>query len=170
MQIYAAIWPLARPPTTPPWLLLGIYILHLVAATFAIISLTLHPHLRTIANIIAATLTTLTCLVLIGIASTYPLVAPISTPPDSDSDTVAPEQTQPESPEDKLNLFAWVTFTWVESLLARSKAGKLEYSDIWTLPPVMQAAGVRSSASAFRSVVSLCSWIFTERNATAKSA
>lgn len=133
--------PLLRPPTTPSYTLFTIYLLHLISSGLGFISLSLHHSGPILARSLVLFITTASSLVLIGVTLSLPMT---DAPPPEDTATFL------ASPEDRVSLWAWITFTWVGSLLDRSAKGKLEYSDIWKLAPVMQAQGVRATARGFR--------------------
>ncbi|KAF5368585.1 hypothetical protein D9758_002189 [Tetrapyrgos nigripes] len=124
---YASVRIIVKRPSTPPYLLILFSCIHL---TFALLDIFL-PFKRTsipldIAVIVAAS-------VFIWVAGTLPLQ---STPPGasiaSAKDIPSVNQT---SPEDGVNLWQWLTFSFIEPILSLAQTKTLNDEDVWSLPP-----------------------------------
>lgn len=151
IQLYASISLLRHPPVTAPYLHFVLYILYTIATLLALITFVLHPpHASDYTfSAIALGLHLITCIALILITITFPL-SPPSPAKAAEVTDEGKESPLLESPEGSVSLGAWITFSWVGSLIRQGGVKKLETADIWELSGTMKAEEVRRSARQLR--------------------
>ncbi|KAH9906597.1 ABC transporter type 1, transmembrane domain-containing protein [Fomitopsis serialis] len=130
--LYIVLRVLFKPPVTPPYLLIVLYLVH---ATIALVDLLQ----RFIADERNAALTTLVLLqlawptALAWVAGSLPLRSVLP------AQNVAKHADVPTSaatmPEDSVTLWSWSTFSFVEPLFKVATARTLDEADVWSLSP-----------------------------------
>lgn len=149
-QLYAALEPLARPPTTVPYLLFTLYIAFTVTALLETLSFTLHLPTDLTLPLSLLALNLAACVTLLGTTLSFRLSNPTA-PPTAKTG----EKAALENPEGDVTLASWLAFSWVSPLIQAGARAKLGYGDVWKLSGTMQAEEVRRSARATGCVPSL---------------
>lgn len=171
-QVYVASIAFFRPPLAAPFVIFFFLIAHIVVALFRLVSLSLHlppPSSRAIPIALLSTnLASLTGL--LAIVLSYRLSVPdpdVLKPPPvpvAATGTVPADTISLPSPENDVTLFAWISFSWVGTIIRAGGVKRLGYADIWHLAPTMASEGVRRSAMELKCVPSLPKCFVGEAN------
>ncbi|KDQ16443.1 hypothetical protein BOTBODRAFT_186497 [Botryobasidium botryosum FD-172 SS1] len=158
--LYAVLRPLLRLHTSsPPYDLFALYLVHLTAAIVEL-GAAFYDRYTVGAplpqkNVLAIMATHFIVLfILISVMLCTPMAIP--------SNRVDKEKIGTEiSPEDYTTLWGWITFSWIEPLIARGTKSTLNEADVWSLSPTLQSKLVftKFNESKFKGG-SLIRWIF----------
>ncbi|GAA6016442.1 hypothetical protein JCM11491_002414 [Sporobolomyces phaffii] len=146
-------------PCPAPLLNFNFYLLHLVFLSFHYISLALHPRRRSPLDAALTASHTVAVFAALTVTLRMPLSLsagdyvrlPTGEPNDA---AAAPDEPSVDSkdkvylpsPEPRVTLFQWVVFSWIGPLIAKGKAKKLGYGDVWQLPFEMSSVGIRETS------------------------
>ncbi|THV07466.1 P-loop containing nucleoside triphosphate hydrolase protein [Dendrothele bispora CBS 962.96] len=124
---YASFRTILKPPKTPPYLLILFACVHIVLALLDVVF-----QLRN-APVVFDVVVILAALVFLWVSGTLPLQ---STPPGVNvaKPTDVPS-TYLTSPEDGVDLWQWLTFSFIEPILNLAQKRTLNDEDVWKLPP-----------------------------------
>ncbi|KAH8109668.1 hypothetical protein DFH11DRAFT_1843160 [Phellopilus nigrolimitatus] len=138
--LYAAVKPLVKPVTTPPYDLFALFIVHFVGAVLLLGGVFFDHHVygdalpsRLIVAAYALNLTAAS--VLLIVVFSRPLAAPSSRVAKDDIGLHI-------TPEDYTSLWGWTSFNWIQPLITRGTRTTLNEDDVWNLSITMQARPV----------------------------
>ncbi|KAI0687745.1 P-loop containing nucleoside triphosphate hydrolase protein [Cytidiella melzeri] len=132
VQMYATGRLLMKPPCTPPYFLLLFYAANVLSGLADLIAAILGPKEelgKIVLDLLRATIPT----ILLWIAGTFPLeeILPCSNAA-SDKDIPSINLTMPE---DNLNLWSWMTVSYVSPIFKVAMSRTLDEPDVWSLSP-----------------------------------
>ncbi|KAK7465464.1 hypothetical protein VKT23_005441 [Stygiomarasmius scandens] len=124
---YSSFRVISKPPVTPPYLLISYACIHIILALFDIVLQSKRASVAFDAVVILA------ASAFVWVCGTLPLQA---VPPGI---TIARPKDIPSvyltSPEDGVNLWQWLTFSFIEPILDVAQKRTLNDEDVWKLPP-----------------------------------
>ncbi|KAH8100998.1 P-loop containing nucleoside triphosphate hydrolase protein [Cristinia sonorae] len=129
---YAFFRVLAKPPVTPPYLLIIFYMTHALVVVMDIYGLFQMEGKHVGLSVIAA-LRLAVPMFLTWIAGTYPL-EPILPAKNVASGSDIPSNTL-AMPEDRATLWSWCTFSFVEPIFGIANQRTINEPDVWSLSP-----------------------------------
>ncbi|CAK5280326.1 unnamed protein product [Mycena citricolor] len=130
--IYTALRLTLQPPSTPPYLSLTFALLQCIWPLVELFIDLVRAGTRS-SLYVSASLRIVAPVIFVSILSSLP-VAPI-VPARNVAGTKDVSSSSLSCPEDKVTLFEWSTFTFVEPLLSAADKGRLNDEDVWQLSP-----------------------------------
>ncbi|KAM0755443.1 P-loop containing nucleoside triphosphate hydrolase protein [Meredithblackwellia eburnea MCA 4105] len=123
---FCALIPIVRPPKTAPWKLFIVYLATVVSELATVLLAIVaggrpaleKPRLIPITQLFIS-------LSLAGVSTTYPF------------QHIA--KRQKAGPEDYLQVWEWMTFSWMQPVINKGRKARLEESDVWNLSPFLRS-------------------------------